>query len=107
MVAFQGTLFDQEDEIAPRPLGASLQRRQLGEGAWIDLHRNWISGADALFEELSQNVPWKAEERQMYDRTVGVPRLMCFYSEGEPLPHPSLELAMESFRVARKIRRTS
>jgi len=35
-------------------------------------------------------VPWRAERRQMYDRVVAVPRLLCFYGEHEPLPDPVL-----------------
>jgi alkylated DNA repair dioxygenase AlkB len=29
----------------------------------------------------------------MYERMVDVPRLLCFYGEGEPLPEPALEAA--------------
>jgi alkylated DNA repair dioxygenase AlkB len=29
----------------------------------------------------------------MYDRVVDVPRLLCFYDEGEPLPDPALDAA--------------
>jgi alkylated DNA repair dioxygenase AlkB len=29
----------------------------------------------------------------MYDRVVDVPRLLCFYSEHDPLPHPALDAA--------------
>jgi alkylated DNA repair dioxygenase AlkB len=42
---------------------------------------------------LVQEVPWQAERRQMYERVVDVPRLLRFYGEGEPLPHPMLEEA--------------
>jgi alkylated DNA repair dioxygenase AlkB len=35
-------------------------------------------------------VPWRAEKRQMYDRVVDVPRLLCFYPEGAALPDPAL-----------------
>jgi len=31
----------------------------------------------------------------MYDRVVDVPRLLCFYDEGEPLPHPALAAARQ------------
>ena len=41
-------------------------------------------------------VPWRAERRQMYDRVVDVPRLVHTYGVGEPLPHPSLELARDA-----------
>jgi alkylated DNA repair dioxygenase AlkB len=32
----------------------------------------------------------------MYDNVVDVPRLLRFYGEGEPLPHPSLEEARDA-----------
>ena len=49
-----------------------------------------MAGADDLFARLSDTVPWRAERRPMYDRVVDVPRLLCFYDEGEPLPVPVL-----------------
>ena len=65
----------------------------LSRGAWVDVRRDWISGADELFEELVVGVPWRAERRQMYERVVDVPRLLCFYDEQARLPHPALETA--------------
>lgn len=87
--ALQGSLFDQGDEIR---LGAptGLRRTELGAGAWVDHLPGWLSGADALFERLAADVPWHAERRQMYERAVDVPRLLAFYGEGDPLPHPAL-----------------
>jgi alkylated DNA repair dioxygenase AlkB len=41
-------------------------------------------------------VPWRAERRRMYDRVVDVPRLLCFYAEGELLPDPLLSAAKEA-----------
>jgi alkylated DNA repair dioxygenase AlkB len=32
----------------------------------------------------------------MYDRVVDVPRLLCFYGEGEDLPDPALDAAREA-----------
>ena len=43
----------------------------------------------------SDEVPWYAERRQMYDRVVDVPRMLCFYDEQRPLPHPTLRQARE------------
>ncbi|MFC8918879.1 alpha-ketoglutarate-dependent dioxygenase AlkB [Streptomyces sp. NPDC057116] len=88
----QGSLFDQTDDIRLGPL-SGLRRTVLGDGAWIDLLPNWLSGADALFEELAGNVPWRAERRTMYDHDVAVPRLLAFYGDGDRLPHPVLEKA--------------
>ncbi|MFF5446241.1 alpha-ketoglutarate-dependent dioxygenase AlkB [Streptomyces sp. NPDC012888] len=91
----QRSLFDQADAPAPAPLDG-LRRRQLGAGAWVDLLPGWLSGSDALFEELAARVPWRAERRQMYDQEVAVPRLLAHYGEGQPLPHPVLEEAREA-----------
>jgi alkylated DNA repair dioxygenase AlkB len=41
-------------------------------------------------------VPWRAERRQMYDRRVDVPRLLCFYDETEPLPDRILTQARDA-----------
>jgi alkylated DNA repair dioxygenase AlkB len=45
-----------------------------------------------LFTRLAERVPWRAERRKMYDRTVDVPRLLCFYREDVPLPDQALDL---------------
>ncbi|MFK0286026.1 alpha-ketoglutarate-dependent dioxygenase AlkB [Streptomyces sp. NPDC090499] len=85
----QGSLFDQTDELRLGTLDG-IGRTTLGSGAWIDVLPGWLSGADALFEELAADVPWHAERRQMYDSVVDVPRLLAFYGAGDPLPHPVL-----------------
>jgi alkylated DNA repair dioxygenase AlkB len=51
------------------------RRRFLGQGAWVDLVPGWASGTDTLFDEILETAPWRAFERPMYDRIVGVPRL--------------------------------
>ena len=90
-VALQGSLLDVADGGAVvGPLGAAVQRTTLGRGAWLDVRRGWVTGSDALFERLVRDVPWYAEQRQMYERVVDVPRLLCFYGEGERLPDPVL-----------------
>ncbi|MFB0614532.1 alpha-ketoglutarate-dependent dioxygenase AlkB [Streptomyces sp. AGS-58] len=86
----QGSLFDQTDELRLGPLDG-LRRTELGAGAWIDVLPGWLSGADALFERLAADVPWRAERRAMYDHVVAVPRLLAFYGAADPLPHPVLD----------------
>lgn len=86
----QGSLFGTEETIEPGPL-TGLRRTELSDGAWIDVLPGWLSGADALFEQLVAEVPWHAERRMMYDRVVAVPRLLSFYAEHDPLPDPCLE----------------
>src|SRR3954471_16699624 len=88
--SFQASLFDVGEHIHPGQLGATVERLPLSAGAWVDLRRHWINGSDALFERLSESVPWHAERRQMYDRVVDVPRLLSFFDEGQPLPDPVL-----------------
>ena len=87
---FQGSLLDADTPEAVGPLGATVERIPLTGGAWIDLRRTWITGADELFTRLMDAVPWRAERRMMYERMVDVPRLLCFYDEGEQLPDPLL-----------------
>ncbi|MGV4983748.1 alpha-ketoglutarate-dependent dioxygenase AlkB [Streptomyces sp. NRAIS4] len=91
----QGSLFDQTDELRLGSLDG-LRRTELGAGAWIDVRPGWLSGADALFEALAADVPWRAERRTMYDNVVAVPRLLAFYSAHDPLPHPVLDEARDA-----------
>ena len=93
--ALQGSLLDLGDSPVLSPLAGRLQRTVLTGGAWIELCPNWLTGGDEIFRSLLTAVPWRAERRQMYDRTVDVPRLTKFYAEGEPLPHPILTLARD------------
>jgi len=94
--SFQGSLLDLVDQAGPGPLGDSVRRRVLGHGAWVDVRPGWLAGADALFGRLLEAVPWRAERRHMYDRVVDVPRLLCFYAEGKPLPDPALAAARDA-----------
>jgi alkylated DNA repair dioxygenase AlkB len=89
-VAYQPSLLDSATEVAPGPLGTTVRRTTLAQGAWVDVRRGWMAGADELFEGLHAGVPWRAERRQMYERVVDVPRLLCFYDQDVPLPHPAL-----------------
>ncbi|MFE7774017.1 alpha-ketoglutarate-dependent dioxygenase AlkB [Streptomyces sp. NPDC057445] len=94
-VHLQGSLFDQADEIRLGPL-KDVRRTVLGQGAWLDVLPGWLTGADALFEELADGVPWRAERRRMYDNEVDVPRLLAYYGQGVPLPHPVLAEARDA-----------
>ncbi|MEO9327044.1 alpha-ketoglutarate-dependent dioxygenase AlkB [Gordonia aurantiaca] len=85
-IGIQGSLFAEVD-VEPT-LGdlATMTRRPLTDGAWVDLCPGWISGSDELFERLRKTVPWRAERRQMYDRVVDVPRLVSIYQADDRLP---------------------
>ncbi|HEY2298056.1 MAG TPA: alpha-ketoglutarate-dependent dioxygenase AlkB [Jatrophihabitans sp.] len=84
--AFQASLLDAMIEPVVTPLRPT--RTLLSGGAWIDVQRGWLQGADVLFERLRDSVSWRAERRRMYERTVDVPRLLAFYDQSMPLPDP-------------------
>ncbi|MFC5181499.1 alpha-ketoglutarate-dependent dioxygenase AlkB [Actinomadura harenae] len=92
---FQGSLLDVGTEAGPRELGSRVRRTTLAHGAWIDLRPGWLAGADALFGRLMADVPWRAEQRRMYERVVDVPRLLAHYGETDPLPDPALSEARD------------
>jgi alkylated DNA repair dioxygenase AlkB len=98
-ISVQESLLDAGDEPVLGELGASVQRTQLADGAWVDLRPGWLSGSDVVFSRLTDAVPWRAEKRHMYDRVVDVPRLLCFYAEDEPLPDPVLTAALQDLNA--------
>lgn len=95
MAPVPASLLDDLDDVGLRSL-ASVRRTELTAGAWVDVRPGWLTGSGILFERLVSGVPWRAERRQMYDRRVDVPRLLCFYDEHEPLPDPILAQAREA-----------
>lgn len=88
-IAVQDSLLDVCDAPATAPLRP--ERIHLARGAWVDVQRGWLAGSSELFTRLAGCVPWRAERRKMYDRTVDVPRLQCFYREDVPLPDEALD----------------
>lgn len=81
--AVQGSLFEH------------TERRQLGDGAFIEVRAGWLAGdptvEEDLLDALLSTVPWRTERRQMYDRVVDVPRLVSFHDlTVEDPPHPAL-----------------
>jgi len=82
-IAVQGSLF------------AHTERRQLGDGAFVEIRAGWLTGESAggedLLGALLSTVPWRAERRQMYDRMVDVPRMVSFHDLTVDVPpHPFL-----------------
>ena len=89
----QPSLFGSSGDLGLADLGAAVERRQLSDGAWIDLRLGFVTAADELFDVLASTVPWHEERMHMYDSTVRVPRLLARYAQGEALPHPVLDEA--------------
>ena len=92
----QESLLDVASPPVLGALGSSVRRVPLSRGAWVDLRPGWLAGSAAVFDALVRGVPWRAEKRHMYDRVVDVPRLLCFYGEDAPLPHPVLTAARQA-----------
>jgi len=95
-VGYQGDLFGAAAEPSLGRLRDTVQRTRLGRGAWVDVRRSWVSGADEVFAALAHRTPWRAERREMYDRVVDVPRLVHVYGGDEPLPHRLLTSARQA-----------
>lgn len=84
-LAWQGTLLGAAP-VACDPSFAGIERIHLDDGAWVDVGKGWLAGADTLFARLLAEVPWKAREVPMYDHVVPEPRLSAWWGTG---PSPS------------------
>lgn len=69
---------------------AGLRRVQLGDGAWVEEIKGWVSGHEALFDHLERTTRWRSERRVMYERKVDVPRLIASLPR-DGAGHPVLE----------------
>jgi len=79
-----------EEMIIDDPTGRIVYRRALFSEAQ----------ARAWFEQLRDQVVWRSERRQMYDRAVDVPRLIATFSLDDPVvPEPirAMRPAVERF----------
>jgi alkylated DNA repair dioxygenase AlkB len=86
------------DERAPVEIDRAfhgLRRRNLAEGAWVDLVPGWCRGADGLFARLLADTPWSGRDVRMYDRVVREPRLTHRWrlDDGPPPPAELVEMA--------------
>lgn len=95
----QPSLFGSSGQPDLAGLGGAVERRELSDGAWIDLRPGFITAADELFDALADSVPWHEERMRMYDSTVRVPRLLARYRQGEALPHPVLTEARSALNA--------
>ena len=95
----QPSLFASRGELGVADLGPNVERRELSDGAWIDLRPAFVTGAAELFDALASAVPWREEQMRIYDSTVRVPRLLAHYARGEALPHPMLEKVRRALNV--------
>jgi alkylated DNA repair dioxygenase AlkB len=69
---------------------SQVRRVALGDGAWIEHQAGWVSGQQALMEALAASTRWHQQQREMYEKTVAVPRLVASLPDDGP-GHPLLE----------------
>lgn len=70
----QISLFDYGQPVFDAEI-TGLERRDLGDGAWVDYLPNWLRGHETVYRNLARHAEWKQERRRMYERIVEVPRL--------------------------------
>ncbi|MFO7590784.1 MAG: alpha-ketoglutarate-dependent dioxygenase AlkB [Acidimicrobiia bacterium] len=85
MVALQGTLLGADDPAIDE--SSHAERIVLDSTSWIDVHRDFLRGADTLLEHLADSVAWRRGRRWMYERVVDEPRLSRRLTAGDPGPH--------------------
>jgi alkylated DNA repair dioxygenase AlkB len=90
----QASLFGNEEPRCDASF-ASMRRIELGQGAWLDMARGWLSGHARLLDALVRDTRWRSEERMMYDRMVDVPRLYAVLPDDGP-GHPVIEEMREA-----------
>lgn len=66
---------------------SQLQRFHLDDQAWLDYCPMWLSGDEALFDDLVDLAEWRQPVVRMYDREVLTPRLVARF---EPDLHPGI-----------------
>lgn len=81
-------LFDAHAPLAVAGFGR-CRRVVLSPTAFLDHVPGYVRGDAQLFEALRDGVRWHAAEREMYERTVAVPRLLAGLPEDGPV-HPIL-----------------
>ncbi|MCU1496954.1 MAG: putative alkylated repair protein [Acidimicrobiales bacterium] len=87
-LCWQGSLLGGGPPLVDRAF-ARCRRVCLSQGAWVDVTPGWLSGADTLFEQLVDSVPWRAHEVPMYDKVVPQPRLSAWWGTADRSTWPA------------------
>jgi len=94
MLAGQRSLFG-GGEIVVDGAFSSLRRVRLDPTAWVDHVPGWLGGHELLLDHLVRTTTWHQPRREMYDRTVDVPRLVAALPQDGP-GHPAIEDARQA-----------
>jgi alkylated DNA repair dioxygenase AlkB len=86
---------------APRVASALSrpERIALDATSWVEMHRGWLAGADAVFEPMLTAVRWLQHDRRMFDRIVLEPRMTAEVRSLADAPHASLVEAARALSV--------
>lgn len=84
----QMPLFDVGTSIVDHPIARIDYWPQIGDAA----------AADRWFSALLDDVPWRSDQRRMYDREVGVPRLLAHYALSDSDIPASIHEALAAVR---------
>jgi alkylated DNA repair dioxygenase AlkB len=91
----------------PRDL-SGMRWVDLDESAWVAWAPGLLSGHDALYQRLREELRWRSDRRIMYEREVDVPRLMARLPDDGPVPGVLAELRDALSRhFGRSLRRIS
>ena len=90
--AYQTCLFA-IDQPTVDPGFTGSERLWLDDATWVDVVPNWLHGADLVFADLVDRLPWRQRKVLMYDRKVDEPRLTAWWGTGEHRPEPLAVLA--------------
>jgi alkylated DNA repair dioxygenase AlkB len=74
----------------PDPTFRQARRQWLDDQSWLEIVPGWLAGADALYQELVECLPWDQRRVPMYDRVVDEPRLTWWWQEGAHAAGPSV-----------------
>jgi alkylated DNA repair dioxygenase AlkB len=74
----------------PDPSFRSARRQWLDDTSWIEVVPNWLSGADALYQQLIDTLPWQQRRVPMYQKIVNEPRLVWWWQDGTREPGPKV-----------------
>jgi alkylated DNA repair dioxygenase AlkB len=97
-VAHQPSLFGRGTPAVDATAPDRAIRRALDDESWIEHLPGWVTGQEALFDELVRTTAWRRERRRMYERMVEVPRLIASLPADGP-GHPLLETIREVLNI--------
>jgi alkylated DNA repair dioxygenase AlkB len=69
---------------------ARAVRTPLDDSSWIEVVPGWLSGPEALFEQLRGGVSWTQHHRRLFDQVFLEPRLTAEYRTLAEVPHARL-----------------